>query len=212
MNLYQVGNRETITLFPTLLHKLKLQDKNLLDQFEKKIYDLREQKQGFEKRGVFTANDTLHLEPEMAPLCDIIMQESDRILNDLKVVRDSHYITHMWAHVTPPNHRHMMHTHSNSFLSGTLYVKTPKKCAPVIFSDPRPGVPILVPEYTEYNRANGATFQIYPQRGDLLIFPSWLPHGVDEGECEAHEERISIPFNIMLKGKINSRPTETLTL
>ena len=212
MNIYQISNRETITLFPTFLHRAKLTDQNLLDQFQNKIYKLREEGRGFTKRNVFVSIDCLQDEPELAPLKNIVLQETKQILDKLTAVRDSHYITHMWAHITPPRHRHMIHTHPNSFLSGTLYVKTPKDCAPVLFSDPRPAVPILVPEYREYNRNNCGTYTVQPQRGDLLIFPSWLPHGVDEGECGDDEERIVIAFNVMLKGKINNRDTETLVL
>ncbi len=41
-----------------------------------------------------------------------------------------------------------------------------------------------------------------PQEGTLLLFPSWLPHMVEANQSE--ERRISIAFNVMLKGKMGA--------
>ena len=42
-----------------------------------------------------------------------------------------------------------------------------------------------------------------PEKGKMLVWPSWLIHGVELGRSQEKEYRISIAFNVMLKGSVN---------
>lgn len=63
------------------------------------------------------------------------------------------------------------HDHSYNVLSGIWFLKDSK--TPVIFTN------------------RGDKVRVYPKRGVLLIFPSWLPHYVESSV----DERITISFN-----------------
>jgi len=40
------------------------------------------------------------------------------------------------------------------------------------------------------------------EKGRLLIWPSHIPHAVEQGTANAAEDRIVVPFNIMIHGLI----------
>ena len=86
------------------------------------------------------------------------------------------------------------HIHGNNHISAAYYVKAPKDCGKFIIENPlsisRHSFPALE-RPTEFN-VNVATVEI--EEGDLLLFPAYLPHGVEENRSE--EDRIVISFNI----------------
>lgn len=147
----------------------------------------------------------------MKDLVDLIISESENVLNFYKIKRQSHYITNMWANITHPNHRHHLHIHPNCLFSGILYVNAPKDCGPTVFADPRPGARIIEPSHTENNPANMSAFVVVAEKGRMLIWPSYLPHCVENGKANVDEDRIVIAFNIMIRGTID-RPTARLEL
>jgi uncharacterized protein (TIGR02466 family) len=53
------------------------------------------------------------------------------------------------------------------------------------------------PKKRVYNEFNSAIAKIRPEEGKLLLFPSYLHHGVDENLSE--EERIVISFNVIVR-------------
>ena len=48
------------------------------------------------------------------------------------------------------------------------------------------------------------TLKFKPEVGKLLVFPSWLKHGVEPNE-KATTDRISIAFNVFAKGNFGER-------
>lgn len=203
------------SLFPTALVSGKLQDMTLVDRLEKRILELRDSKQGNFEAGNFVTTDMLH-NPEMGAefveLTNVILAESKNFLDFHHVKRDAHYITNMWANVTNPNHRHPVHMHPNCLVSGLLYVKTPEDCAATSFVDPRPAARVFEPSYTQMFEYNGGVFRHPAQRGTMLFWPAWLYHGVERGFTKDEtEERITIAFNVMILGKIDT-PTAKLEL
>jgi uncharacterized protein (TIGR02466 family) len=192
-------------MFPSLLFESKIDNSNLCDTLEETIISMWKKGNGsYIKENKYISWDDINLLPDFKQLCDIIVSETDDILNFLKVKRDSHYIANMWANVTCKNQSHVKHTHPNSFLSGVFYVKTPENCNPIVFSDPRSGNGVIEPDYIELNNFNCRRQLIKPNKGDILFWPSWLPHAVESPGSEEDHVRISIAFNIMFKGNTNS--------
>lgn len=111
----------------------------------------------------------------------------------------------MWANITHPNHRHHMHIHPNCLFSGIIYIKAPQNCGPTIFFDPRINARMIEPTYTENNIFNSAVLTIPAEKGRMLIWPSYLSHGVDNGTAKDDEDRIVVAFNIMIRGLIERR-------
>src|SRR5450631_4098685 len=207
----QVLNRETLALFPSLLFTGKISDVTACDRAETKLRELQKLGLGTSEERAFITQDNIQELPEMKELADVFMKESGEVLNFYKIKRDSHYITNMWANITHPNHRHHLHIHPNCLLSGILYVSAPKDCGPTVFVDPRPGARIIEPSHTESNPANMSAFVVVAEKGRLLIWPSYLPHAVENGKANVEEDRIVIAFNIMIRGTID-RPTARLEL
>lgn len=207
----EILNRETLQLFPTSIFTGVISDLTACDRVEVVLRQLQRTGQGTVEQQVFITPDNIHELPELAELTDVFMKESEQALNFWKIKRDSHYITNMWANISHPNHRHHLHIHPNCLLSGILYVKAPKNCGPTVFADPRPGARIFEPDHTELNVHNMSAFVVVPEKGRLLMWPSFLQHAVENGNADVKEERIVLAFNIMIRGTIN-RPTARLQL
>jgi uncharacterized protein (TIGR02466 family) len=132
------------------------------------------------------------------------MEECGIVLDALAVKRDSHYITNMWANIANPNRRHFMHMHPNCLLSGVVYIKTPKNCGPTAFASPRLLARNLEPTYVKKNDLNADVFVMPAEKGRMVIWPSHMPHSVEQGSADEKEERIVVAFNIMIRGLIDT--------
>ncbi len=103
-------------------------------------------------------------------------------------------ITTCWANVNGKFSSNFMHHHANSILSGAYYLKVPENSGAIYFADPRPAALMLVPPVEEFNPLTYSKVIYKPRIGSMLLFPSWLMHGVETNMSE--ESRISIAFNI----------------
>ena len=103
-------------------------------------------------------------------------------------------MTDCWVNIMPPSASHSMHLHPLAFLSGTYYVATPKGCPGLKFEDPRlDRFMAAPPRLPGARRANQAHVTYPAVAGQLILFESWLRHGVSQNRVDA--ERISISFN-----------------
>jgi hypothetical protein len=57
----------------------------------------------------------------------------------------------------------------------------------------------------EHNLLNASEFSLPPQKGLMLLWPSYLPHAVKFGTAKEGEDRIVVSFNIMIRGLIDRR-------
>ena len=119
----------------------------------------------------------------------VLSQVKTELLKNLNV---DPYISAIWCNVQNTNGFNHVHTHAGSWYSGVYYLKCSDKSGEIKFTDPRPGA-----EFCKYNNFISPYInKINPQIGDLILFPSWLPHLV-ESNCDS-EDRVSIAFNIEL--------------
>jgi len=207
----EIVGRQLLTLYPTCVFAGKLSDVTLCDRLETSYRAMHAAKDGKLDHGNFMSQDNIQTRAEMKELVDVVMAESGQVLDFLRVKRDSHYITNMWVNITNPNHRHALHIHPNCLLSGILYVRTPQNCGHTVFSDPRPGARMLEFSHTEMTPANMGTYHIVPEKGLMLMWPSYLPHAVERGDADPNDARIVAAFNVMIRGTI-SLPTAHLEL
>jgi len=192
---------EVFPVFPTFIHKGRIISDADIDNLQKLLIELRQKEDS--NIEFWQSTDLLHEDVNFKNLAELILHETDKILNGYSVIRDSHYISGMWGNIHAPNVAHAAHIHPNSYLSGVLYLNTPTDCGPLIFHDPRPASNIIEFAYESYNIRNGKTVIELPEKGKMLIWPSWLMHGVELGRSQEKEYRISIAFNVMLKGSVN---------
>jgi uncharacterized protein (TIGR02466 family) len=203
----ELATKQMYMLFPTPMFTGKLPDFGVCDRVEKKVRELQKSGKGtFSPEGAILAYmtpDDLQALPEMKPLVDVIMEESGIILDAFAVKRTSHYITNMWANIANPNRRHSMHTHPNCLLSGLVYIKTPTNCGPTAFASPRLLGKNLEPTYFKKNEFNSDVFIMPAEKGRMVIWPSHMPHAVEQGSADETQERIVVAFNIMIRGLID---------
>jgi uncharacterized protein (TIGR02466 family) len=203
----ELAAKQMFMLFPTPMFTGKLGDIGMCDRIEKTVRELQRSGKGRSSPEgqilAYMTPDDLQTLPEMQELVDVIMVESGRILDAYEVQRDSHYITNMWANIANPNRRHHMHIHPNCLLSGLVYIKTPRNCGSTVFASPRQLSKGLEPTYRRKNELNADVFVSPAEKGRMLIWPSYIPHAVEQGSADESEERIVVAFNIMIRGLID---------
>ena len=146
-----------------------------------------------------TKSANLHKQNEFKFFADLIILTSKRIIEQLDYKVEDITITDMWANVLKDTEHHPMHTHSNNFLSGTYYLQSDQK-ASIVFHDPRPAADVIVPRKKETTLNNSSLLSYASKQNRAVIFPSWLPHWVQQNKSKT--KRISIAWNIQVKGQV----------
>ncbi len=201
----ELTGKQVFKLFPTPLFTGMLADITICDRVENNLRELQRTGRGTNAgraMRAYMSPDDLQTLPQMAELVDVILRESAQILDIYAIKRDSHYITNMWANIAHPNRRHSMHMHPNCLLSGLVYIKTPQHCGPTVFASPRQLAKNLEPTYLQKNEFNADIFVMPPEKGRMLLWPSHVPHAVEEGKADESEDRIVVAFNIMIRGRV----------
>ena len=118
------------------------------------------------------------------------------------------YITQSWLNYTETNQFHHHHSHQNSHVSGVFYINADKKVDSITFH--KLEIPRMELVTTKYNTFNSISWNFPVKTGDVVLFPSFLPHGVNEKK--GNNTRISLSFNTFFRGKIgaNDRLTELI--
>ena len=112
-------------------------------------------------------------------------------------------ITQSWANLTKPGSAgHHQHTHSNSVISGVLYVQTNDDDSVTFANDYLAATTIKTPVKV-YNQFNSDSWRFPVNAGKLLLFPSNLPNQVEY--VKGKEDRISLSFNVFPYGILGSR-------
>ena len=138
--------------------------------------------------------------------------ELERYLEEIEgadIDRATLRITQSWLNNTKPGESHHSHSHRNSYLSGVFYLK----CLPndsINFTNRSKGsyhnMEFSKERVTEWN-SNGVIANV--KKGDLILFPSWVPHHVDINETKDNE-RISLSFNTFPIGEMGEYDGATL--
>jgi uncharacterized protein (TIGR02466 family) len=201
----ELSARQVMMLFPTPMFTGKLYDLGLCDRLENTIRQLRASNIGISspKNRSYMTPDDLQTRPEFKELVAVAMAESAKVLDAFAVVRDSHYINSMWGNIAHPNHRQNMHVHPNCLLSGLIYLKAPVNCGPTMFVSPRRLTKNFEPRYQVRNDINSDYFLMPAEKGRMLLWPSHVPHQVEQGTADESEDRVVIAFNVSIRGRID---------
>ena len=112
------------------------------------------------------------------------------------------YITQSWLNFTKPGESHHRHTHTNSLISGVLYIAAKKEMDSICFYRDSASQRQILATNDLLNSYNTSSECISVGTGDLLLFPSNLTHGVSQTTGE--HTRISLAFNTFVRGEIGS--------
>jgi uncharacterized protein (TIGR02466 family) len=100
----------------------------------------------------------------------------------------------LWINVMKKGAVHTPHIHPHSAISGTYYVTAPPGSGAIRFEDPRLGLMMAAPPRKKSARPENRSFvDVTPKPGMLLLWESWLRHGVEPNAARA--PRISASFN-----------------
>ena len=102
----------------------------------------------------------------------------------------------MWAIINKKGNFNTEHIHPNSNLSGAYYVSAPKNCGKFKVVNPHSISRDKFPPRENPNELNRLVAEHEIEDGDLLIFPSYLPHSVLPNQSD--DDRIVISFNIFI--------------
>jgi uncharacterized protein (TIGR02466 family) len=113
-----------------------------------------------------------------------------------------------WANVSRHGHGNQFHTHPGALWSASYYVDDggvgddPSLGGEFEIQDPRGVAPVMYAPYLTFPGPDGAALgeaqRLTPQAGMLVVFPSWLSHGVRP--YRGTRERISVVINFSLGG------------
>jgi uncharacterized protein (TIGR02466 family) len=115
------------------------------------------------------------------------------------------YITQSWLNYTQPGEYHHKHEHPNSYLSGVLYINADPEKDKIYFY--KNGYKRISLPTNNYNPFNSESWWFSVGTCDLVIFPSYLTHMVEQ--TVSADTRISIAFNTFLKGYIGEEASLT---
>ncbi len=198
-------NSEILRLFPEPVFKYKFREfEEFNKHLSKYIYELREEdKEGVKrsnKGGWHSKNFKLTDPNSIQYKFGVKLQEY--IINAFqnfgwKVENKNIRISEMWAIINEKDNFNVLHTHPNSYLSSAYYVKAKKNCGKFEIENPNIAKRHSFPEIALRNELNLEVASIDINEGDLLLFPSYLPHKV--GKNESDEDRIVISFNVDIK-------------
>lgn len=151
----------------------------------------------------YQSPDTLQGVKELRPLFEYICQMGFKAVADLDFVDCDIAMTSAWLNVNDSRQcMNSEHVHGDVF-SGVFYLSAPEGSGKLSIVNPAInrmwGGCALV---NQRNQFTGETIKIEPVEGDILLFPSYLPHSVETNNHD--EERISISFNLIAlpKGSI----------
>jgi len=192
-------------LFPEPIFKYKLNNfKNLNKELSKYIYELRDKdNEGLKKSnkgGWHSKNFKLG---DKDSVQQKFLLEAEKNIIDVfknygwKTNNVPIRIKEMWAIINKNEDFNVLHSHPNCYLSAAYYVKAPENCGKFEVECPNIAKRNSYPEIEKQNDLNINVVSLDIDEGDLLFFPSYLPHKVAKNK--SGEDRIVISFNIDIK-------------
>jgi len=151
----------------------------------------------------YQSPDTLHSVKELNPLFEYLCQMGFKACADLDFIDCDVALTSAWVNINDSRQcMNLQHVHADVF-SGVFYLQAPEESGKLVISNPSinqmwDGCHLT----SQKNQFTGETIRVEPVEGNILLFPSYLPHSVETNNHD--EERISISFNLIAlpKGSI----------
>jgi len=166
--------------------------------FLKEIRTFKEQNPGIERLSAvgYQSPATLQTVEEFRPLFEYICQMAYKSIADLDFLECDVALTGAWLNVNDSRQcMNSEHVHGEVF-SGVFYLQAPEGSGKL--SIVNPGINKMwngCQLVAQKNQFTGETIRIEPVEGNIILFPSYLPHSVETNDHD--DERIAISFNII---------------
>ena len=120
----------------------------------------------------------------------------DYLTDVLQMEYEEFFLTESWLNISGKGGYQKIHNHSNSIISGTLYLKSEDKHPPLEFKKQKMEFEpfISLTEHYKKGNPNTASTLAFPCTQDtMLVFNSYLYHG--HGASQVESERIGLAWN-----------------
>ena len=175
------------------------------------IKDYKNENPSIKKSNIagYHSPETLHGVEEFRPLFEYICQLGMKAVADLNFVECDVALTSAWLNINDTRQcMNSEHIHGDVF-SGVFYLSAPEESGKLVLQNPAinhmwSGCALT----SQKNEFTGESIRIEPIDGNIILFPSYLPHSV---ETNNHDEaRIAISFNLIAlpKGYIQYQSEE----
>lgn len=142
--------------------------------------------------------------PEMRSIREILEEHINQFA--WKVIsadpKFTFYITQSWLNYTKKGQHHHRHMHTNSLISGTLYIQAHRKVDSICFHRQSASQQQILVESEQLNEYNTPVMSYSVGAGDLIFFPSNVLHSVDAVDDD--RTRVSLAFNTFVRGELGS--------
>ena len=137
------------------------------------------------------------LHPEFPEVKAWIQECAEDFLdNALEMEYEEFFFTESWLNISGKGGYQKVHNHSNSIISGTLYLKSEEKHPPLEFKKQKMEFEPFISLTEHYKKGNPNTASTlgFPCTQDtMLVFNSHLYHGHDANKLES--ERVGLSWN-----------------
>jgi len=139
----------------------------------------------------------LHKEKELLDVWEFVNKQVEIYWNELGLV-GSPGIHYSWANKYSNGGYAVMHNHSPYIVSGCFYVyKESNEQGNIYFQNPNEALMSTLPQNDNFKLSQNC-LDIPTYTGDLVLFPSWVKHGVRPNTTNT--PRISIAFDVSYRG------------
>jgi uncharacterized protein (TIGR02466 family) len=198
---------ELVELFPTVVLRNRLERSFTVEELA-----FVKDRSKYVKKSNFPIQQSIDTEvlndPVMASIKEFAIANIQRYAASHNIIDSEIYITQSWLNLHTNREPHPVHLHPNSFLSGVIYFTDG---TPIEFDRTSPGLTkndfysVNISKANEYNSTSNS---LSVRSGNILIFPSYLPHRVTA--VPSNLERISLAFNTYFKGTVGRETDLTL--
>ena len=145
---------------------------------------------------------TLHEDPTLEPFIVKLKECIEHYMYGLFQYQPdySYEITQMWGNLMPPGCAIYQHSHHNNVIAGVFYPREQEGFPALSFK--RPAETCFEPTFVQFNEFNQGSYDIYPQKDMLLLFPAWLQHTSKRNMTDRN--RLSFSFNVMVRGRFDT--------
>ena len=137
------------------------------------------------------------LHPEFKEVKEWIQECAEDFLdNALEMEYEEFFFTESWLNISSRGGYQKVHNHSNSIISGTLYLKSEEKHPPLEFRKQKMEFEPFISLTEHYKKGNPNTASTlgFPCTQDtMIVFNSHLYHGHDASQVES--ERVGLAWN-----------------
>jgi uncharacterized protein (TIGR02466 family) len=180
---------------------------NFLENKEEFLKSVKEYKEETNNQGLIHSNvngyqslPNLHSKKKLSILFDYICSLAKQSVSDLQFIDCDVFISSSWSNINDSkNCINSEHIHGDTF-SGVFYLKAPKGSGSLCFRNIGINPMWAGCELTTTkNQYTGEVIKVKPVEGNIMLWPSYLPHSVEPNNHD--DERISISFNIVVLPK-----------